>query len=294
MSVSFISSTNIGSHTHVQKKLQRHKRQPESFAVKSGHWKPISRAVGVRMSGQTEGQHKMSRKIGFIGGGMMAMAIADGLVQQRKFSKDQIMISETYPPRREYLLENGWELVETEKLVRECGLAFLAVKPHDVSKVLKSLSDVGTTKADLVSIAAGVTLSTLQSCNPQFNYVRVMPNTPCLVNCGASAVSADDPELAEKVRDIMSAVGIAVTVPESQIDAVTCISGSGPAYGYVFIETLADAGVMKGLSRETAKALAIQTVLGAAQMVKQTQDHPAQLRNNVESPGGTTIAAVSI
>lgn len=145
-----------------------------------------------------------------------------------------------------------------------------------------------------------------------------MPNTPCLVNCGASAVSSDKPGLAEKVRDIMSAVGLAVTVPESQIDAVTCISGSGPAYGYVFIETLADAGtkilsarcsksprvvglsrqlfvgVMKGLSRETAKALAIQTVLGAAQMVKQTQDHPAQLRNNVESPGGTTIAAVSI
>ncbi|KAJ8906625.1 hypothetical protein NDN08_003118 [Rhodosorus marinus] len=234
----------------------------------------------------------MATKIGFIGGGMMAMAIAEGLVQQGKFSKDQILISETYPPRREYLLENGWELVESRKLVEESELAFLAVKPYDVSKVLGALSNIAGSRATIVSIAAGVSLETMQSYNPDFTYVRVMPNTPCLVNYGASAVSSTSPELAEKVRDIMSAVGIAVIVPESQIDAVTCISGSGPAYGYVFIETLADAGVMKGLSRETAKALAIQTVLGAAQMVKQTEGHPAQLRNNVESPGGTTIAAV--
>eukprot|EP00189_Rhodosorus_marinus_P010430 CAMPEP_0184740126 /NCGR_PEP_ID=MMETSP0315-20130426/3108_1 /TAXON_ID=101924 /ORGANISM="Rhodosorus marinus, Strain UTEX LB 2760" /LENGTH=266 /DNA_ID=CAMNT_0027209571 /DNA_START=62 /DNA_END=862 /DNA_ORIENTATION=+ len=233
----------------------------------------------------------MPTKIGFIGGGMMAMAIADGLVQEGKYSKDQILISETYPPRRDYLLENGWELVESTKLVEECEFAFLAVKPHDVRGVLAALLG-RVARATIVSVAAGVTLQALHSYNSRFKYVRVMPNTPCLVGCGASAVSSSYDELAEKVRDIMFAVGIAVTVPESQIDAVNCISGSGPAYAYVFIETLADAGVMKGLSRETAKALAIQTVLGAAEMVKQTQVHPAQLRNNVESPGGTTIAAV--
>uniref|UniRef100_A0A7S0G3J3 Pyrroline-5-carboxylate reductase n=1 Tax=Rhodosorus marinus TaxID=101924 RepID=A0A7S0G3J3_9RHOD len=221
------------------------------------------------------------------------MAIADGLVQEGKYSKDQILISETYPPRRDYLLENGWELVESSKLVQECELAFLAVKPHHVPGVLEAfLNRIHGERATIVSVAAGVTLQALHAYNKQFTYVRVMPNTPCLVGCGASAVSSSYDELAEKVRDIMFAVGIAVTVPESQIDAVNCISGSGPAYAYVFIETLADAGVMKGLSRETAKALAIQTVLGAAEMVKQTQVHPAQLRNNVESPGGTTIAAV--
>mmetsp|Transcript_3565 Transcript_3565/g.10744 ORF Transcript_3565/g.10744 Transcript_3565/m.10744 type:complete len:273 (+) Transcript_3565:174-992(+) len=236
-------------------------------------------------------------QIGFVGGGMMAEAIAKGLVNAKMLSRDQIWFSEPYEPRVKYLKEQGWQLEDSNAmLVKKADVIFLAVKPNVIGDVAKEVCEVITAAGSekfVVSIAAGISIETLcQSGLPTDNIVRVMPNTPALVGTGASAVSGSHKERVALVSKLMSAVGVAVEVPEYQLDAVTCVSGSGPAYVYVFIESLADAGVLKGLSREAARKLAVQTVLGAARMVEETGEHPAQLRNKVESPGGTTIAAV--
>eukprot|EP00188_Purpureofilum_apyrenoidigerum_P001054 Plantae.Rhodophyta-Purpureofilum_apyrenoidigerum.ctg15380.p1 GENE.Plantae.Rhodophyta-Purpureofilum_apyrenoidigerum.ctg15380~~Plantae.Rhodophyta-Purpureofilum_apyrenoidigerum.ctg15380.p1 ORF type:complete len:271 (-),score=44.53 Plantae.Rhodophyta-Purpureofilum_apyrenoidigerum.ctg15380:416-1228(-) len=241
------------------------------------------------------GQMKMQElKVGFIGGGMMAEAIAKGLVNAKLLSQEQIVFSEPYPPRVEYLKQQGWQLAKDNRsLAESSNVLFLAVKPNVIESVVQEFCLLIKQQV-IVSIAAGISTETFTTASgiKSGNIVRVMPNTPALVGTGASAVSGSNKENVALVMELMSAVGIAVEVPEYQMDAVTCISGSGPAYVYVFIETLADAGVLKGLSREVARKLAVQTVLGATRMVEESGEHPAELRNKVESPGGTTIAAV--
>ncbi len=184
-----------------------------------------------------------------------------------------------------------------EEAVQGCDAILLAVKPQVVDKALEPLYRVLHVSQTLISIAAGVSTARLQSgFEKPFPIVRVMPNTPCLVGAAASAVclgehaGAAQRELAHK---IFGAVGIVVDVPESLLDAVTGLSGSGPAYVYLFIEALSDAGVQNGLPRATATQLAAQTVLGAAKMVLETRQHPGQLKDMVTSPGGTTIAGLA-
>jgi len=170
---------------------------------------------------------------------------------------------------------------------------FVAVKPDEVGDLLKEISPGLNEKHLIVSIAAGVTLAKMEaSVPPGTRVVRVMPNTPALVGASASAFAlgkAATPEDAQLVTELLSSVGIAYQVKESLLDAVTGLSGSGPAYVYMIIEALSDGGVAAGLPREVATKLAAQTVLGGAKMVLETNLHPGALKDMVTSPGGTTI-----
>jgi len=236
-------------------------------------------------------------KIGFIGGGNMAEALIKGLVKGT-FPAAQIIVSEPSSERRR-LLESRYGVgfaADNLSLVRECPLVILAIKPQLLNEVVGGFAAALGSDQLLVSILAGVTTTTLEeSFDGQPRVVRAMPNTPALVGEGATALcagrfaSVDDLAAA---RHIFEAVGSVHLVAESQMDAVTGLSGSGPAYVFTVIEALADGGVREGLPRETALHLAVQTVLGAACLVKESGEHPALLRDKVCSPGGTTIAAV--
>jgi pyrroline-5-carboxylate reductase len=181
-------------------------------------------------------------------------------------------------------------------VISAADLVILAVKPQQMPAVLAEISPHARPEHLIISIAAGIPLAVLsQSLGENHRLVRVMPNTPCLVAAGASAfalggaATADDAEL---VTRLLSTVGIAMEVPESLLDAVTGLSGSGPAYVYQIIEALSDGGVQMGLPRDVATRLAAQTVFGAARMVIETGEHPGALKDAVTSPGGTTIAGL--
>lgn len=169
------------------------------------------------------------------------------------------------------------------------------MKPGVVDSVLRTITK-GSTDPLIVSIAAGITIASMESLLwANARVIRIMPNTPCLVGSAASAISAGTHATSSdigRIQQLMSLVGAVIVVPESKLDAVTGLSGSGPAYVFTMIEALADGGVAVGLSREQAQLLAAQTVLGSAKMVLETGRHPAQLKDQVASPAGTTIAGL--
>ncbi len=235
--------------------------------------------------------------IGFVGGGNMAEALIKGLLQGA-FPAEKISVSEPGSGRRQFLekLYGIRCIADNLTLVRDSSLVVLAIKPQLLSEVVGDFAAAFSGDKLLLSILAGVTTTTLEDCfDGRPRLVRAMPNTPALVGEGATALCAgrfatvDDLTAA---RHIFEAVGSVHLVAESQMDAVTGLSGSGPAYVFTVIEALADGGVREGLPRETALQLAVQTVLGAARLVKESGEHPALLRDKVCSPGGTTIAAV--
>jgi pyrroline-5-carboxylate reductase len=180
-------------------------------------------------------------------------------------------------------------------VVQAAEIVFLAVKPSQVGRVAEQLGGQLGSERLLVSVAAGITLDRLSGHFGTDRLIRVMPNTPCLIGQGASGYAlgrgATD-EDGRRVGRLMNAVGIAFAVDEPLLDAVTGLSGSGPAFVYTVIEALADGGVRMGLPRAVAVALAVQTVQGAAGMVSSGGEHPAVLRDRVASPGGTTIAGI--
>lgn len=239
-----------------------------------------------------------SVRVGFVGAGQMATALARGFLRASLLSPDQLCAVDVSPTAAErFSQETGSKLLDTIAAVADCSdLLFLAVKPQHMMGVLTELSSAVQPRHVVVSIAAGITLRTLcEHLGASCRLIRVMPNTPCLIGCGASgfarggAATADDAQL---VQRLLSAVGVAVEVPETQLDAVTGLSGSGPAFVYVMIEALADGGVRMGLPRDLSLKLAAQTVAGAAQMVLTTGLHPGMLKDAVASPGGTTIAGL--
>ncbi|MDT8441334.1 MAG: pyrroline-5-carboxylate reductase [Desulfuromonadales bacterium] len=235
--------------------------------------------------------------IGFIGGGNMAEALVKGLLAAG-MPAGEILVAEPNAERRQ-LLEQRYQVVTVAAnpaVVERCATLVLAIKPQLVAPVVTELRAGFDASRLLISILAGTTtqaLETLLGGEPRV--VRAMPNTPALVAAGATALSpgryATDEDLAF-ARQLFAAVGTVVTVAEAQMDAVTGLSGSGPAYVYTVIEALAAGGVQEGLSAEVARELAVQTVLGAARMVSASGEHPAQLRDKVCSPGGTTIAGI--
>jgi pyrroline-5-carboxylate reductase len=236
-------------------------------------------------------------KIGFIGGGNMAEAMIKGLLSGT-FPAEQMLVSEPDEARGR-LLEDRYGLrVVSENLavVRDCELLVLAVKPQIAEEVLTGIAGAFSAKKLLISILAGVATGVLESYfdgNPRI--VRAMPNTPALVGAGATALCAGQYAGADDLltaRHLFEATGSVHVVSEAQMDAVTGLSGSGPAYVFTIIEALADGGVQEGLPRDIALALAVQTLLGAARLVKESGEHPAVLRDRVCSPGGTTIAGV--
>lgn len=237
-------------------------------------------------------------RIGFIGCGAMAKALAGGLVEAG-IAGSNIRASDPIPAARQsFAAAIGARVFEdNDAVVAEADLVVIAVKPGAVDGVLRGLDPKAAAKPIWVSIAAGVPLEALCAALPKgARVVRTMPNTPALVGAGATAyypgpqVSADDLVLVEQV---LGAAGWVWRAPgEDLLDAVTGLSGSGPAYVFLILEALADAGVSQGLPRDAAQALAIRTVLGSAKLALETGAHPGVLKDQVTSPGGTTIAGL--
>lgn len=230
----------------------------------------------------------------------MAQALAQGFVSAGICSPGDIVGSDVSEPAVHALANQVGATIakSNQDLVRQSDVVLLAVKPQAVEDALGSIQDVWSDDHLLVSIAAGIPIARMsKTLGPKRRIVRVMPNTPCLVGAAASAfaigpgATAEDAKLVEK---LFTSVGIAVQVSESLLDAVTGLSGSGPAYVFQMIEALADGGVKAGLSRDVALSLAAQTVHGAAQMVLRMGKHPAELRDMVTSPAGTTIEALAV
>ncbi len=225
----------------------------------------------------------------------MAEALMKGLLNKGVFKPEQIFCSEPLESRREYL-ESNYKIKtfsDNKKAVAGADIILLAVKPQVMDSVLTELKEAVSQNHLVISIAAGVTLGKLEGLlGGSAKVIRVMPNTPALVLEGAAALSkgknADKADM-ECALTIFKAVGKAVEVPESLMDAVTGLSGSGPAYCFSFIEALIQAGIKEGLPRPTATELAIQTVIGSAKMCMETGRHPMELTAMVTSPGGTTI-----
>jgi pyrroline-5-carboxylate reductase len=233
--------------------------------------------------------------IGFLGAGKMATALAKGFIQAGLVSPREITASDPVAAATDaFAKEVGAKTTAfNPDVARAAKVLILAVKPDQVRGVLSEVREHFTEEHLLVSIAAGVTLARLEEgLGTGARLVRVMPNTPALVGQSATAfalgkaATREDGQLAQK---LFSAVGVAFELKESLLDAVTGLSGSGPAYVYLFIEGLSDGGVAAGLPREIATRLAAQTVLGSARMVLETGQHPGMLKDMVTSPGGTTI-----
>lgn len=241
----------------------------------------------------------LGAKIGFLGAGRMATALARGLLEARLCDPAQLFASDPDGARREAFQKEtgGTTSARNAETAGACDVAVLAVKPHHASEVLNEIRKPFGGRL-LLSVAAGVSLGSLEAgLDEGARVVRAMPNTPALVRRGASAYSAGrhatEADLA-LVEALLGAVGIVVRLPERMLDAVTGLSGSGPAYLFLAIEALSDGGVEMGLPRETALKLAAQTVLGAAEMALTTGLHPGQLKDMVTSPGGTTIEGLRV
>ena len=237
--------------------------------------------------------------IGLIGSGRMATALARGCVQSGLVAAAEVLAADPHQQARQTFAEQvpGAELADDNRQVLAAAdLVILAVKPQVMPEVLRQIAEHVEDHHVLVSIAAGIPLKKIATVLPAgTRLVRVMPNTPCLVGLGASCYSLGPTATAEdgkRVQQILESVGRAFSVDEKMLDAVTGLSGSGPAFAYTMIEALAAGGVGEGLSHELAGQLAAQTVRGAAEMVLTTGKSPAELRNQVTSPGGTTLAGL--
>ncbi len=233
--------------------------------------------------------------IGFLGAGKMASALAKGFVRASLVTPGRVLASDVIEMAREAFGRDVGARVSSSNVdvVKGMTVLVLAVKPDQVAGVLAEIAPHFTKQHLLISIAAGVTLARIESALPDSaRVIRVMPNTPALVGASASAFAAGSHATAEDAAlalKLFSAVGAALQVKESLLDAVTGLSGSGPAYVCLVLEALSDGGVAAGLPRDVATKLAVQTLLGTAKMVLETGQHPAALRDAVTSPGGTTI-----
>eukprot|EP00922_Rhytidocystis_sp_ex-Travisia-forbesii_P049495 GHVS01073661.1.p1 GENE.GHVS01073661.1~~GHVS01073661.1.p1 ORF type:complete len:279 (-),score=26.83 GHVS01073661.1:764-1600(-) len=244
--------------------------------------------------------------VGFIGGGVMAQAMAKGFIHANVCHA--IHVFDQMEAARNACSTLGMRVEQSNKdVINKCSVIVLAVKPQALPMVYKEIGTFTGNRKLLISICAGVTiekiekgLKPLRVCTEGVlsfqGVVRVMPNIACTVLQSATAfcTSAEvSPEEKQLVVLLLQTTGIVHEVAESQLDAVTGVSGSGPAYVYTMIEAMSDGGVLKGLSRDVATSLAIQTIIGACTMVKNSGKHPAELRDMVTSPGGTTMAGVA-
>lgn len=240
----------------------------------------------------------MSIQLGMIGGGMMGEALISRLVSQEIYASEQIVVSDPQAKRRTFLSDRyGVQTTSQNLEVAQAEVLLLAVKPQILDRVVAELAGDGATSPSLIlSILAGTPLEKLERAFPGKAVIRAMPNTPATVGAGITAIAPGllvQPHHLEQATRIFGAVGEVVEVPESYMDAITGLSGSGPGYVALIIEALADGGVVAGLPRAIATKLAIQTVKGSAQLLQDTGMHPAQLKDQVTSPGGTTIAGIA-
>jgi pyrroline-5-carboxylate reductase len=239
-----------------------------------------------------------NKTLGFIGAGNMAAALVKGLLQAKVVPPEGIIVSDVKAERLAHFEEQHdvRTTQDNHELVRASDVIVLSVKPQVIDKVLTLIgNDVKSTQL-VISVAAGVPVEAIEARLPAGTHVvRTMPNTPATVQAGATAIAAGthatEADL-EVARALFSAVGRVVTLDESLLDAVTGLSGSGPAYVMLMIEALADGGVKVGLHRDTALLLAAQTVFGSAKLLLETGEHPGRLKDMVTSPGGTAIAGL--
>ena len=241
----------------------------------------------------------MSAKIGFIGAGKMASAMIEGLLSKGLYKKDEIVACcKSQTTKKRVSEELGIEVTtDVASVFKAADVVVLAVKPNQIEGILTTNIEANSTKKLLISIAAGIKITTLEKYVPDSRIIRVMPNVCCTVLESASSYTLGTKatkEDAQKVKEILEAIGIAFEVPEEKIDAVTGLSGSSPAYMFMVIDALADRGVLMGLPRDVALKLAAQTMLGSAKTVLETGKHPEDLKDSVCSPGGTTIEGVKV
>lgn len=232
-------------------------------------------------------------RLQIVGGGRMGEALLGGLLDARWAEPSELAVVERVADRRAELTRLFPGIVVSDSLVKAEG-AVIAVKPGDVADTCRALAEAGAKR--VLSIAAGVTTTSLQkSLGDGIAVVRAMPNTPAVVRAGAAAIaagsSATEADL-DWAASVLEAVGVVVRVPEDKIDAVTGLSGSGPAYVFVMAESMIEAGVLVGLPRDVAEVLAVQTLLGSASLLESSGEAAATLRAQVTSPGGTTAAGL--
>jgi pyrroline-5-carboxylate reductase len=234
--------------------------------------------------------------VAVLGAGVMGETLLSGLLRAGR-PKESLVISERRPERAAELTQRyGVRVVDNETAAREASTVVLVVKPQDMSSVLAEIRNHLSPGTLVVSLAAGITTATLEAGLPEGTpVVRVMPNTPALVDQGMAAISpgahCDDAHLAE-AEDLLRSCGRVLRIAERYQDAVTALSGSGPAYIFYVVEAMIEAGVLLGLPRATSSELVVQTLYGAATMLRETGEHPTVLREQVSSPAGTTIAAL--
>lgn len=240
----------------------------------------------------------MAKTIGFFGTGNMGKAMIRGLVETKSYQPENIWIYDVYQPAMTALTEelNVSAATDPKELIQNSQLIIFAVKPYVLPNLLTELKPTLTKEKIIVSIAAGVTIETIEKAlSTDYKIIRAMPNTPALVGEGMAAFCRNQQitdEETELVAAVFNSFGKCEVVEEKLMSAVVSLSGSGPAYVYIFIEALADAAVLEGMPRNQAYKFAAQTVLGSAQMVLETGKHPGELKDMVTSPAGTTIAAV--
>ncbi|HBO42534.1 MAG TPA: pyrroline-5-carboxylate reductase [Planctomycetaceae bacterium] len=242
----------------------------------------------------------LKQRIGLIGAGRMATALAKGVLAAGLTAPENLLAADpSAEARQRFAAATGGRGVEDNReVVRWADVVVLAVKPQSLTAASAGLADELSDEHLVISILAGTQLATLDDVlGPRARLIRVMPNTPCLIGCGASGfcvgrgATTGDRELVER---LLGAVGLAVEVDEPLLDVVTGLSGSGPAFVYLMIESLIDSGIRLGLTADVAQCLAVETVRGAAEMVAATGEQPRVLRDQVTSPGGTTAAGLEV
>jgi pyrroline-5-carboxylate reductase len=240
------------------------------------------------------------KKTAVIGGGKMGSIIASALIRRKMIASQNIVVTDIDAARRRYLRSSLKirATADNPQAVGDADVVILAVKPQNMAATLQEIKTFMNPSKVVISIAAGITTQFIEkSLGENTRVVRVMPNTPALIGEGAAAVAAGRFAKAADVkltRAIFNAVGMTVEVKEKLMDAVTGLSGSGPAYFFLMIEALTEAGVKTGLKRDMAKTLAVQTMLGAARLCIESGTEPAELREMVTSPGGTTFAGLKV
>lgn len=236
--------------------------------------------------------------VAVLGAGVMGEALLSGLVRAGR-RVDELLVTERRAERAAQLTERyGVQVVSNVEAVKRADTVVLVVKPQDMGVLLEEIAPVVRSDQLVVSLAAGITTGFVEARLPDgVAVVRVMPNTPALVDEGMAALSpgshCDDAHL-RVAEDLLRSTGQVIRVPEKQLDAVTAISGSGPAYVFYVVEAMIEAGVHMGLPRATASELVVQTLVGSAKLLRETGEHPTVLRERVTSPGGTTAAALRL
>ncbi len=241
-----------------------------------------------------------NNNIGLIGCGAMGSALARGMISRGGIDPASVYLYDLNVARKKQLASevNANSAESLDEFIPHCRFIFLAVKPQDTEGLLYAIKPMVQDGQIYASIAAGITINYIESClYSGTKVVRLMPNTPCLIGEGAIVISTGDAVTEDECREVeklLEPLGMTIRLPENLMDAATGLSGTGPAYVYLFIETMIDAGVSVGIRRDVSSKLVIQNVIGAAKMLDSNVQHPAELRNIVTSPAGTTSSAMLI